>query len=507
MTQPPASPVLLVQALARRGLLACATVCVVASASAQTAPAANPPQKKPPAKAKTAAAPTIADLAAKLDALAQQNAALQAKVERLEAAQAAQPGLASSPGQTGPVAPPARTAGLEPAQTPAPARPSPAVEAPISPLAGRTAEAGGAATTVSGYGEIGYSHPTKSAQDTRTDVQRAVIGLAHRFDDRTRVVAEFEWEHAITSASDSGESEVEQLWVEREFAGGIRGRAGLFLMPVGLVNQNHEPTAYFGVYRPDVDTKIVPSTWREAGLGVSGDTAIGLNWDVAITTMPNLSKWDPASTEGRDRGPLQSIHGEGQFAASRDLGGVAALNWRGIPGLLLGGSLVYGGIGQHRPGFLAGKSRLTMFDLHARYQIAGWDLAGEYVRGDISDTEALNASYAASSVTAPTLVPKRFYGGYVQAAYTVWRREDYALVPFVRYERLNTAAGFGGLSVAAGGVRQPDERIWTVGASLRIGEGVVLKADYRDYRRNKLADTVEHFNLGNSVNLGVGFAF
>ncbi len=501
------------------GLLACAAVCAASSVSAQTASPGDVRAKKPAARAKSAAAPaaapTIADLAAKLDALAQQNAALQAKVERLEAAQAAQPSVASTTGPSGPsnpstpFNPPAQTARLESAQTPPLAKPSPAAQAPIAPVAGRTPDAttGPSATTVSAYGEIGYSHPTKSTKDTQTDVQRAVIGLEHRFDDRTRVVAEFEWEHAIASSGDSGEAEVEQLWVEREFAVGIRGRAGLFLMPVGLINQNHEPTAYFGVYRPDVDTKIVPSTWREAGLGVSGDTAIGLNWDVAVTTMPNLSKWDPASTEGRDRGPLQAIHGEGQFAASRDLGGVVALNWRGIPGLLVGGSLVYGGIGQHQPGFLAGKSRLTMFDLHARYQIAGWDLAGEYIRGNINDTEALNASYAASSVTAPTLVPKRFYGGYVQAAYTVWRREDYALIPFVRYERLNTAAGFGGLSVAAGGVKQPDERIWTLGASLRIGEGVVLKADYRDYRRNKLADAVEHFNLGNSVNLGVGFAF
>ena len=72
---------------------------------------------------------------------------------------------------------------------------------------------------------------------------------------------------------------------------------------------------------------------------------------------------------------------------------------------------------------------------------------------------------------------------------------------------LNTAAGFGALPASAGGIKQPDERIVTVGASLNIGEGVVLKADYRGYRLHKLPDTDEHFTLGNSLNLGVGFSF
>ena len=169
--------------------------------------------------------------------------------------------------------------------------------------------------------------------------------------------------------------------------------------------------------------------------------------------------------------------------------------------------MVYDSIGQNQPGFLGNNAKLLMLDAHARYQIAGWDFAGEFIRGTISNTEALNASYAASGITNPTLVPHLFYGGYGQVAYNLFRKGDYRLVPFGRYEILNTAAGFGSLSVAAGGVKQPDEHIWTVGASLYIGEGVVLKADYRGYRQNKLPDPVDHFNLGNSFNLGVGFAF
>lgn len=363
------------------------------------------------------------------------------------------------------------------------------------------------ARSVTGYGEIGYSRPSKSPQDTYTDVQRAVIGLQHRFDEKTKMVSEFEWEHAIVSSSDKGEAEVEQLWLEREFQPNLRGRAGLFLMPVGLLNQNHEPTAYYGVFRPDVDTKIVPSTWREVGLGLSGDLSNGLNWDVALTTSPNLNKWDPTSTEGQLRGPLQAIHGEGQFAAARNLGVVGALNWRGVPGLLLGGSFVYDSIGQGQPGFLGNGSKLLLLDAHARYEFGRWDLAGEYIRGTISNIEALDQSFAAGGTPTRTLVPQLFYGGYVQAAYKLWQNGDYTLTPFARYEIYNTAARFGSVPVAVGGVKSPDEKVLTVGASLRIGEGVVLKADYRSYEQNKLPDPVNHFNLGNSLNLGVGFSF
>ena len=124
-------------------------------------------------------------------------------------------------------------------------------------------------TVLSGYGEVNYNRPRKDSSQAQADVRRAVIGISHRFDARTKLVTEFEWEHAVTSATDKGESEVEQLYVEREFDHGLRAKAGLFLIPAGLLNTNHEPTAYYGVERNFVETAIIPSTWREAGIGLS----------------------------------------------------------------------------------------------------------------------------------------------------------------------------------------------------------------------------------------------
>jgi hypothetical protein len=437
----------------------------------------------PPPGAGTASV-TNEELLRKLEAMEEQNRVLAQKVERLEAAQARASGAQAA----------------IPVETATPA-PSQVAGGPAYPTASSESS-----TTIGAYGEINYTRPSKLPSDANVDVARAVILLQHQFDEKTRFGSEFEWEHAVTSEDDGGEAEVEQLWLERDLTQNLRARAGLMLMPVGLVNENHEPNAFYGVQRPEVDTKIVPSTWREVGLGVLGDTPGGLSYQVAVTSAPNLSNWDPASTEGLLRGPLQATHQEGQFATVRDGGVIGALNWRGIPGLLVGGSAFYAWIGQHQPDFPAGNARLLFLDAHARYEIAGWEFAGEYERGTISNTEALNASYAASSTPNPTLVPHLFYGGYVQAAYRLWQHGAFTFQPFARYEILNTAAGFGSLPVSAGGIVGPDEVIWTLGGTLRIGEGVVLKADYRHYKENPNPDP-DHFNLGNSLNLGLGFEF
>lgn len=345
-------------------------------------------------------------------------------------------------------------------------------------------------TTISSYGEISYSRPTKSARDAQVDVGRAVIGITHRFDPKTKMVAEFEWEHAVTSATDRGEAEVEQLYVEHELNNGLRAKAGLFLMPVGLLNTNHEPTSYYGVRRNLVETAIIPTTWREAGLGLSGTTANSLTWDVGITTGFDLTKWDSTSQDGRDS-PLRSTHQEGQFAKARNLSGYGALNWQGVPGLLIGGSVFSGKAGHKTPGSLVEDSAITVFDLHGRYQVGKWDFSALYAKGTISNTDAYNANVVGN----PTPIPSSFYGAYAQVAYKLWKTQDYSLSPFARYERLNTAKSYSASTVAA---ITPDERVLTFGANLTIGDGVVLKAEYQKFKQDNSKD-----RLG----LGVGYSF
>ncbi len=348
-------------------------------------------------------------------------------------------------------------------------------------------------TVLSGYGEVNYNRPRQDSSQARTDVRRAVIGIEHRFDPKTKLVTEFEWEHAVTSATDKGEAAVEQLYVERELNDGLRAKAGLFLMPAGLLNTNHEPTAFYGVERNFVETAIIPSTWREAGLGLSSTLDNGLSWDLGVTTGFDLTKWDATSADGR-QSPLGSIHQEGQLAKSHDLGVHAALNWRGVPGLLVGGSIFSGKASHATANFAAPNARVTLWDLHARYTPGRWDLSTVYARGAISNTDVLNLTFVGS----PTPIPSSFDGWYAQAAYQAWKTNDYTLSPFIRYEQFNTARSYAalpaGLDIAAG----PTEKVTTIGANFRVGEGVVVKADYQKFREDASRDR---------LNLGMGYAF
>ncbi|MBY0467683.1 MAG: OprO/OprP family phosphate-selective porin, partial [Burkholderiaceae bacterium] len=376
-----------------------------------------------------------------------------------------------------------------PAAAPAPL----AVAAPAAPVAAAAAAAAALqspSTIITSYGEINVNRPTKRSQEAQADVRRFVLGYQHRFDDKTKVVTELEIEHAISSADDKGEVEVEQAYIERQFTPTWAVRAGLFLIPAGLLNESHEPTAFYGVERNFVETAIIPSTWREGGVQVIGTFDNGLTVQAGLTTSFDLTKWDATSAEGKES-PLGSIHQELSLAKSHDVAAFGAINWRGVPGLLLGGSLFTGKASQ---GQSLASGRITLWDLHARWQPGRWDLSGLYSRGTISNTGALNATLVGN----PTLIPKSFDGYYVQGAYKAWSNEDYALSPFARFEQYNTARSYAelGAGLTPDGAR--NERVVTLGANFQVAQGVVVKADYQFFHANT--------DL-NRVNLGLGWSF
>lgn len=430
------------------------------------------------------ASPAHADeesLRRELAAMRAELGALKAEVDRLRTAQAAAPAPAAS---------------AAPAMAAAPA----AATVPATTTVAATAAAPSAnddATRLWGYGELNYTHPTARSADSQADVRRAVIGFSHAFDESTRVYGELEWEHAIVSADDSGESEVEQLYVEHQWNPAVAVRAGLTLIPLGFINERHEPNAYYGVERNFVETAIIPSTWREGGVSLLGSTEGGLSWNVGVTTGFDLAKWDATADEGR-ASPLASIHQELQLAKARDLSVYAAANWQGVPGLTVGGGVFTGGLGQGDDTFLAKDARLTLGEAHVRWQPGPFDFAALYARGRISDTEALNLSLVGN----PTPVPKSFWGGYVQGAWRVWQSGDSSLAPFLRYEMFNTAASYAAMPLGLGVPTADTERVWTVGVNYYLTPQVVFKADYQHFN---IADVA--LGYGNRFNLGVGYQF
>ena len=448
------------RALPAQTLLAASLALVASAACAQTA--------------------NETELARRLDQLAAELSAVKAQLAQMQQTQAvaAAPGTSATPVSQGGAGTPAGTS----------AAAVPVVATSVPPT--YSASLLGPGTVLTGYGEINYNRPTRQNQNTQVDVRRFVLGYQHRFDERTKVVAELEVEHAVSSSGDPGEVAVEQAYVERLLTPIWAVRAGLMLIPSGLINENHEPTAFYGVERNFVETAIIPSTWREGGVQLVGNFDSGLTVQGGITTGFDLNKWDATSPEGRES-PLGSIHQELALAKGHDLAAFGAVNWRGVPGLLVGGSVF---TGQATQAQAVDKARITLWDIHARWTPGRWDFSTLYTRGSISNTAALNAALVGN----PTLIPKSFDGYYVQGAYKLWSQEDYALSPFVRWEQFNTAKSYADLGPGLTPEAGRAERVVTVGANFQVSQGIVVKADYQRFREN--ADL-------NRFNLGLGWSF
>src|SRR5206468_11007431 len=138
-------------------------------------------------------------------------------------------------------------------------------------------------TNIIGYGEMAYSKVRQSG-DATFDLTRFVFGFNHRVADRLTLHSEGEIEHAVVSKDDEGEAEVEQAWVNYKVNDAVNFKGGLFLIPMGILNETHEPPTYYGVLRNQVETRIIPTTWRELGFGTHGIFGEGFRYDVGVTT-------------------------------------------------------------------------------------------------------------------------------------------------------------------------------------------------------------------------------
>ena len=188
---------------------------------------------------------------------------------------------------------------------------------------GDSGPSSGGKTTIGGYGELHYNNLDSKKE---IDFHRFVLFFGHKFSDRIRFHSEVEIEHAFlkdnsgTSSASKGEVEIEQAYIEFDLNQRHRALAGLFLVPVGILNETHEPPAFYGVERNAVENRIIPSTWWEAGVGFKGDIGAGFGYDLAVTsglqiaTTGALGHGDSASQRLVRGGPagLPALHAAGR---------------------------------------------------------------------------------------------------------------------------------------------------------------------------------------------------
>jgi hypothetical protein len=385
-------------------------------------------------------------------------------------------------------------------------------QAAQSQVAASAAPSGGISPDLNlwGYGEIYYTDPVHDQRLAEFDLARAVFGIGYRLDDRTNFNSEFEVEHAVASAVDKGEFEVEQFYIDHQLEDWAGIKAGLFLMPFGLLNEHHEPTAFYGVQRNFVETLIIPSTWREGGLGLHGTSPIGLGWDVGLTTCLSLAGWNNSpenpqyrtalDLEDNDVAPMQAMHQELALADAQHLSQYLSLSYTGEPGLLVGAAVFTGKLALPVVPPNLPDERLTLWETHARWTPGPFDLSALYARGTISGT----AKYNLDNEGVANPVPSEFLGYYFQGAYNLWQQGSYRLAPFVRWEHYDMGASYAGITpgftttptgLAADGKPwpQPRDRVWTFGANFWLNPHLVFKADYQDFSINS---DFSRFDLG-----------
>jgi hypothetical protein len=355
-----------------------------------------------------------------------------------------------------------------------------------------------AGVSIGGYGETLYQNFSRTDEagapshaEDQVTLLRAVVYLGYKFDEHWLFNSELEYENAVVASDKGGEAEVEFAYVDYMGSRSVNARAGLVLIPMGLVNLLHEPTTFPGAMRPDVEQRILPSTWRELGLGVYGEAG-PVSYSAYFVNGLNAAGYtaDEGIREGRQ---------EGSEARARNWAVTGRLDYTGTPGLLAGASFFSGKAGQGlvTPAGRGVGALTTVWDAHADWRWRGLWLRGLYAASHVADADLLNE---ALGLTGEESVGSRQRGWYLQAAFDVLSLRAgsrAALFPFVRYESFDTQA-----RVPAGYARNPenDARVWTLGVTFKPIEQLVFKADWQ--RRENSASTGV-----NQWNAALGYVF
>ena len=345
--------------------------------------------------------------------------------------------------------------------------------------------------TVGGYGELTYNR--KEDSNAELDVQRLVLLFGYKFDDRTQFITEVEFEHVK-------EVFVEQAFLQYSVSDNVNLRAGLMLVPMGIINEYHEPTTFNGVERPSIDGSIIPTTWRELGVGVSGRySEASLRYQAYIFNGFSSTTSDGnGNITGGNIGGSNGLRGGRQKGAKSTMNNVnfsGKLDYYGLPGLRLGLSGYFGRT--QSPADvedIAGADvGLSMIGLDARYAYQRFTARGQYILGSLTDTEAYNNATGSK-------LGSELQGYYLEAAYNLLpQNKRQQLFGFVRFEDFDTH------SSVAGSLTKDlsyDRQEWTLGLSYKIAPGAVVKGDYQ-IKNNAVVGGASV----NQLNFGIGVWF
>lgn len=320
--------------------------------------------------------------------------------------------------------------------------------------------------SIGGYGEMYYSTTNSddnNADTSQTQVKRLITYLGYKFSDTIILNTEIEYEGGGVTANGGGdEVVVEFMYLDFLINKNFNVRLGNMLMPMGLINQRHEPTLFTTVQRPQTSYYLIPTTWDESGAMIYGRIANTLEYKLA-----GVSALQPDDTAGAKW--LRKGRG-GSFAVTNPgFAGVGRVDYTGINGLLVGAS-VYA------------DSKIVMWDTHVNYEYNGARVYGTYTQTSRSGTTGTQV--------------KNMSGGYINVSFDILSLTsiDKKLPLFVQYESVNPQEKL------ADGTQFDSVDTTTVGVNFFPHEQIVLKMDYamsnNDFANTKIGSDTFSLSLG-----------
>ncbi|OFX50020.1 MAG: hypothetical protein A2046_01810 [Bacteroidetes bacterium GWA2_30_7] len=356
---------------------------------------------------------------------------------------------------------------------------------------------------IGGYGETHFNQKLSSEfkNNGKLDVHRMVMLIGYNYNNKLSFISEIEYEHVI-------EVFVEQAFMQYKINKYLNFKAGLLLVPMGIVNEFHEPTTFNGVERPVIDNTISPTTWREVGLGFSGNVVEaklkyqmylinGFNGFDGAAKMNGKSAFRSARQKGAD-----SYISSPNFTGKIEFYGIRGLNF-GVSGYFGNTqSKLYNGIDKSDKNAISKADSsivgITMIGFDARYKIKGFEFRAQFYNTSISNAEQYNY-FTAKNDSTPNDLGNSMIGYYAEIGYNVFRplkNIKSELIPFVRYETYNTHNSVGNYLTKNDSYN--NNQI-TFGLTYKLDKGLVLKADMQLNKSKADKESSKTFNAGFGV--------